>query len=496
MSENTHALAPCDVAGKQGDGREHAGEQGDDSALRVRLHRQRPYMCDDRTHRAELDDDRRLGDLGSRAAHERDRRALDRAAVGGIIHDDEHGGAAGHRSVAQRIDRGPVQRDLGANGPGELRELRREARAVIAIERALALDRSVDRRRARGEGEQHERSTHGSTLPRQGDRSGRSSAIAFAITVEHVNAVEHFVQLLAPEALRRLAALRVVRFEASDVVGERGLDLDTAHARVIARWHGDLCGFLNALTRGELVSIAARLAIEVDGRAPALRERLWRHGAALESGGLELPSALQPRPVLLGGHLVVQAPPRGVYAASETLPRPVPAPRDAEPPHEEPDSIDELLAAADRAIGVRLGRRGRDKGAWGMRAARLLGVVERGIDEPDWRGDVEIKTVPIAREPSGLWRIVEDPAISMLGEARPLAKLQRTLWLARAGVDDGDATIVSWYLLEWDATIARLARRYLHVRPKGPAGTDQRGIYVHKRFFADAGLLATLNGLP
>ena len=47
-----------------------------------------------------------------------------------------------------------------------------------------------------------------------------------------------------------------------------------------------------------------------------------------------------------------------------------------------------------------------------------------------------------------------------------------------------------------DALIARLARRYLHVRPKGPAGTDQRGIYVHKRFFADAGLLATLNGLP
>ncbi|HEU4616379.1 MAG TPA: hypothetical protein VFS15_29975, partial [Kofleriaceae bacterium] len=229
-----------------------------------------------------------------------------------------------------------------------------------------------------------------------------------------MNAVEHFVQLLAPEALRRLAALRVVRFEASDVVGERGLDLDTAHARVVARWQGDLCGFLNALTRGELVSIAARLAIEVDGRAPALRERLWRHGAALESGGLELPSALQPRPVLLGGHLVVQAPPRGVYAAGETLPRPVPAPRDAEPPHEEPDSIDELLAAADRAIGVRLGRRGRDKGAWGMRAARLLGVIERGIDEPDWRGDVEIKTVPIAREPSGLWRIVEDPAISMV----------------------------------------------------------------------------------
>ena len=98
----------------------------------------------------------------------------------------------------------------------------------------------------------------------------------------------------------------------------------------------------------------------------------------------------------------------------------------------------------------------------------------------------------MAREASGLWRVVEDPAISMLGE-RHLAKLQRTLWLARAS-DGDDATIVSWYLLEWDPYVARLARRYLHVRPKGPAGTDQRGIYLSKRFFADAGMLATLNG--
>ena len=78
-----------------------------------------------------------------------------------------------------------------------------------------------------------------------------------------------------------------------------------------------------------------------------------------------------------------------------------------------------------------------------MRAAALLGVVERGDDEPDWRGDVEIKTVPVAREASGLWRVVEDPAIAMVGEGGALAKLQRTLWLARADVDGGDATIVS-----------------------------------------------------
>jgi hypothetical protein len=311
-----------------------------------------------------------------------------------------------------------------------------------------------------------------------------------------MNAVEHFSRLLPPEAVRRLAALRVIRFEATDVTPSRGLDLEAAHTLVLARWEGDLCGFLNALTRGELVEVAAKLAIEVDGRAPVLRDRLWQHGARLEASDHDVAAALQPRPVLLGGHLVVQAAPRGLYATSTSWPRALPSPRDAQPPCEEPETIDELLAAADRSIGVRLGRRGRDKGAWGLRAARLLGVIERGVDEPDWRGDVEIKTVPIAREPSGLWRIVEDPAIAMLGEANALAKLQRTLWLARADADDGDATIVSWYLLDWDSTIARLTRRYLHARPKGPAGTDQRGLYLSKRFFADAGMLATLNGLP
>ncbi|HSK01610.1 MAG TPA: hypothetical protein VK932_10235, partial [Kofleriaceae bacterium] len=150
-------------------------------------------------------------------------------------------------------------------------------------------------------------------------------------------------------------------------------------------------------------------------------------------------------------------------------------------------------------IGVRLGRRGRDKGAWGLRAAGLLGLTERGHHEPDWRGDVEVKTVPVGRDPSGRWRIVEDPAIAMLGEP-VLAKLQRTLWLVRVTLDaggrgeDADAAILSWYLLDWDADVARLARRYLHERPKGPAGTTQRGLYLHRRFFADAGLLATLNG--
>jgi hypothetical protein len=308
-----------------------------------------------------------------------------------------------------------------------------------------------------------------------------------------MNAVVHMISLLPPEVIRRLAALRPHRF-AGRVEGPRGvLDVEQASARVIARWDADLCGLLNAMTRGELGVLAMRLGVRAEPRSPELRAALWDRGAALERGGSDVSPAVQPRPIVLGGHLVVQAQPRGLYPPSATWPRAMPAPLAAAPPEGEPDTVDELLAAADRAIGVRLGARGKDKGAWGLRAARLLGIIERNEREPDWRGDVEIKTVPVARDPSGLWRVVEDPAIAMANEPA-LAKLARTLWLARSDVDGKDATIVSWYLLDWDPDIARLVRRYLHERPKGPAGSETRGWYLHKRFFADAGLLTTLNG--
>jgi hypothetical protein len=332
-----------------------------------------------------------------------------------------------------------------------------------------------------------------------------------------VNAVEHMARQLSREAVRRLAALRVQRFTpahgavlggpsappAAPVPSEarRVLDNDEAQARVVERWGGDLCGLLNALTRGELGALAEALGVPAQGRSPELRAALWEHGARLETGGEPVSPALQPRPVLLGGHLVLQAPPRGLFPPASAWPRTLPPAAPPAPPEGEPETLDDLLAAADRTIGVRLGRRGRDKGAWGLRAAALLGIAERGHNEPDWRGDVEVKTVPVGREPSGRWRVVEDPAIAMLGEP-VLAKLQRTLWLVRVTHDEvgrgenADASILSWYLLEWDASVARLARRYLHERPKGPAGTSQLGLYLHRRFFADAGLLATLNGFP
>jgi hypothetical protein len=349
--------------------------------------------------------------------------------------------------------------------------------------------------------------------------SAISRTAVVARRMRPMNAVERMAPLIASDAVRRLAALRVQRFDRTRVPARTAATNEQAVATVIARWGNDLCALLNAMTRDELadlatamrVSIASRSARDVGSahdastsdsskpRADELRVALWERGAEIERDGVSVSTMIQPRPIVLGGHLVVQAPPRGMAPMTTAYPRDLPEPRPWVARADEPDSIDELLDAATDAIGVRLGARGRDKGAWGVRAAQLLGVVERGLDEPDWRGDVEIKTVPVAREANGYWNVVEDPAIAMVGE-RGIAKLQRTLWLARAtvapeGNEDEDATIVSWYLLEWDAHVARLARRYLHERPKGPRGTTQKGMYLHKRFFADAGMLATLNGV-
>ncbi len=295
-----------------------------------------------------------------------------------------------------------------------------------------------------------------------------------------MNAVLALVPHLGRAVLRRLAP------DAAD--DHRG--------RAIGRaFELDLCALLNCLRAAELTELAraVRIPVAVDAEVGALREALWRWGARLEAGGDHLAgTALQPVPERLGARLVHVAPARGLAPAAVGWPRPLPAPRRPEPPDDEPDDVDALLAAADRALGVRLPARGRDKGAWGAAAARLLGVVEHGEGEPDWRGDVEVKTVPVALDRAGRWRVTEDPAVAMV-DGSPLGKLRRVLWLVRATTGDG-ATLLSWYFVEWDAEVARLVRRDLHTRPKGPRGTSARGWYLHKRFFLDAGLYATLNG--
>ena len=151
-----------------------------------------------------------------------------------------------------------------------------------------------------------------------------------------MNAVARFATLLAPESLRRLAARGTAR---------RSFDLDVelARLRVLERWAADLCGLLNSLTRGELVVIARGEQLAIDGRPEDLRLRLWQRGAALERGGVEIGPAVQPQPVILGGHLVIQAPPRGLYPPSPSWPRPIPPAIEAGPSTGEPETLDELI---------------------------------------------------------------------------------------------------------------------------------------------------------
>jgi hypothetical protein len=303
-----------------------------------------------------------------------------------------------------------------------------------------------------------------------------------------VNAAAALAARLPRTALARLVPAGDDARARADRDGDAALIADVGD-----RFALDLAGLLNCLRVAELAAAAAALGLrDVHADAAGLRSALWRWGAITEAGtDVHLGTSLQPVPITLGARLCHPAPPRGLAPPAPAWPRPLPAPREPAPPADEPDDVDELLAAADRALGVRLPPRGKDKGAWGADAARLLGVVERGHGEPDWRGDVELKTVPVARDRAGLWRVTEDPAVAMV-DAAPLAKLRRVLWLVRAPVSDG-ATLLSWYFVEWDAEIARLVRRDLHTRPKGPRGTSARGWYLHKRFFLDAGLYATLN---
>src|ERR1700690_4388792 len=118
-----------------------------------------------------------------------------------------------------------------------------------------------------------------------------------------MNAVDRFVARLSGEAIRRLAAVRVLRFDTFERKPGR-LDVDEAAALVSARWGGDLCGLLNAMTAGELTHVGRAFGV-APARSPELRLALWHKGAALEAGGAVLAALLQPRPIVLGGHLVV-----------------------------------------------------------------------------------------------------------------------------------------------------------------------------------------------
>src|SRR4029079_4842503 len=73
-----------------------------------------------------------------------------------------------------------------------------------------------------------------------------------------MNAVAYMVSLLPAEAVRRLAVLRRPGPGAPGAP-RRLFEVEQACAAVSDRWRGDLCGLLNALSRGELTALALRL---------------------------------------------------------------------------------------------------------------------------------------------------------------------------------------------------------------------------------------------
>ena len=299
-----------------------------------------------------------------------------------------------------------------------------------------------------------------------------------------MNAVRNVVARLPRESIRRILV----------ELGQRPSTSVTSvlRSKLADLLELDLARLLNQLRKAELVEEAKRRKLDDTGSAGQLRARLWLEGARMEAGGEQhLSRPWQPVPQLFRGKLVHFGPIRGQIPPADTLPREVPPSRDPPSPYE-PDTLEELLANANALVGVRLGARGRDKGAYGSAVARLLGLAEGCHAEPDWRGEVEVKTLPVARERRGLWFVKEDPAISM-ETVRPLSKLERVLWVVRVA-DEPDAPILSWYYQEMCRQTRALAMRTLHKRPKGPANTDKRGWYLRKTFFIGSGLLKSLNG--
>ena len=223
-----------------------------------------------------------------------------------------------------------------------------------------------------------------------------------------MNAALHFASLL-PHAVRARLA------------GGARRDVDRALRRAFA---GDLAALLNRMRKEELVHLAGALGGRerrgrVAARSPLARGRRARGG---RRGGARPPVAAGPRGA--------RRPPGGARpgaragAARRSLcrgrcrhPR-----RAAGCPIDEPDTLEDLLARATELAGSGWAPAAATRGNTAPGSPSLLGLSERGAAEPDWRGEVEVKTVPVVRDPGGLWRVAEDPAVSM-ADVAPERKL-------------------------------------------------------------------------
>ncbi len=278
--------------------------------------------------------------------------------------------------------------------------------------------------------------------------------------------------------------------------------------RRAARFDLDLAGFLNAATRAELTAMCDALGLAAKSAGEA-RQRLWAWGAGLERerSGLTIDevAVVQRVPILDGAKLVWPREARAEAGAlpaaraarwpeSDRLPREIPAIHDAPAATHEPTTLDELLERATALVGVRLGGGHADKGFHGHLVAELLGLERSASPSPDWRGEVEVKTLNVVRGRGGRWRLKDTPALSMRSvDARQ--KLHRVLWVVR--VDEGEvpgSPVLSWFYQELDLELAHAFERARHLRPKGQAGTRARGWYLRRDFFVACGLMRSLNG--
>jgi hypothetical protein len=277
--------------------------------------------------------------------------------------------------------------------------------------------------------------------------------------------------------------------------------------RLRLRYEIDLLGFLNGATVHELRALAAAVELPAEAPAGALRQRLWSWGAALERRVVgEQALGVQPAPVLSSagrlslprrravdeGRCRRRARPafRRATAGRGRFPRRGAAP--AQP--SEPESLEELLARAGALLGVRLGGRDADKGAYGRRISQLLGIGPSSSQAPDWRGEVELKTLAVTRAGGARWRLKDGPAISMRS-VEATAKLARVLWIVR--VDEREvagAPVLSWYYQELDADLTAALERSRHLRRRGAPARAAAAGTCGADYFEACGLLRSLNG--
>lgn len=289
------------------------------------------------------------------------------------------------------------------------------------------------------------------------------------------NAVLYYLERLPGKTLRRLG-------------GERCRDWTLSRTTIFleSEFDMDLAGFLNHLNKEELFELCVACTLEKEGASLGeLRICLWKHGAALEvSRSHILQKGSQLLPVLMGERLYTLSSYESICPTNYQCP-PALGIREGEPA-----DLDDLLCRAHSLMGTKFSL-SKNKGVIGQQIALGLGLQEDNVAEPDWRGEVEVKSLPVVETAEGYWRPKEDPAISM-ETVSPLGKMQKILWMVRSS-EQKRGKVLFWYYQELDAGLTRLAHKYLHTRPKGPANTDKRGWYLHKNFFFENGLLLELN---